>query len=194
MSCPSFNANFTLVTLGSPIEFKIQVYGFGQCLNAQNNNVVTHFSNLSNDVVNFKVLWLCDTRRYCDCIGVKGLLRDEWGFIEKPPVLFLCRARVCVCVVCLFFALLTGLCGQCTYTADEYQAVQNALRQKLGPEYISTRVAGGGQRASLCLSLCLCFVWNSANKQSYVCLSAGWHYCTNAFSCMLYDFFGFTWI
>ncbi|XP_070762897.1 DNA repair protein RAD52 homolog [Enoplosus armatus] len=36
--------------------------------------------------------------------------------------------------------------GQCTYTADEYQAVQNALRQKLGPEYISTRVAGGGQR------------------------------------------------
>ncbi|KAM3609936.1 uncharacterized protein V6R79_022693 [Siganus canaliculatus] len=36
--------------------------------------------------------------------------------------------------------------GQYTYTADEYQAVQNALRQKLGPEYISTRVAGGGQR------------------------------------------------
>ncbi|XP_044049811.1 DNA repair protein RAD52 homolog isoform X2 [Siniperca chuatsi] len=35
---------------------------------------------------------------------------------------------------------------KCTYTADEYQAVQNALRQKLGPEYISTRVAGGGQR------------------------------------------------
>nr|XP_019934469.1 PREDICTED: DNA repair protein RAD52 homolog isoform X1 [Paralichthys olivaceus] len=40
-----------------------------------------------------------------------------------------------------------GRCfGQCTYTADEYQAVQNALRQRLGPEYISTRVAGGGQR------------------------------------------------
>ncbi|XP_008299122.1 DNA repair protein RAD52 homolog [Stegastes partitus] len=36
--------------------------------------------------------------------------------------------------------------GQCTYTAEEYQAVHNALRQKLGPEYISTRVAGGGQR------------------------------------------------
>ncbi|XP_034442887.1 DNA repair protein RAD52 homolog [Hippoglossus hippoglossus] len=36
--------------------------------------------------------------------------------------------------------------GQCTYTADEYQAVQNALRRRLGPEYISTRVAGGGQR------------------------------------------------
>ncbi|XP_036961783.1 DNA repair protein RAD52 homolog [Acanthopagrus latus] len=36
--------------------------------------------------------------------------------------------------------------GQLTYTADEYQAVHNALRQKLGPEYISTRVAGGGQR------------------------------------------------
>ncbi|XP_047452420.1 DNA repair protein RAD52 homolog isoform X2 [Mugil cephalus] len=36
--------------------------------------------------------------------------------------------------------------GQFTYTAEEYQAVQNALQQKLGPEYISTRVAGGGQR------------------------------------------------
>nr|XP_046250530.1 DNA repair protein RAD52 homolog isoform X2 [Scatophagus argus] len=36
--------------------------------------------------------------------------------------------------------------GQYTYTAEEYQAVHNALRQKLGPEYISTRVAGGGQR------------------------------------------------
>lgn len=36
--------------------------------------------------------------------------------------------------------------GQCTYTAEEYQAVQSALRQKLGPEYISTRMAGGGQR------------------------------------------------
>ncbi|KAF7224638.1 DNA repair protein RAD52 homolog [Nothobranchius furzeri] len=36
--------------------------------------------------------------------------------------------------------------GQCTYTAEEYQAVQNALQQKLGPEYISSRVAGGGQK------------------------------------------------
>uniref|UniRef100_A0A3P8S4W6 DNA repair protein RAD52 homolog n=1 Tax=Amphiprion percula TaxID=161767 RepID=A0A3P8S4W6_AMPPE len=36
--------------------------------------------------------------------------------------------------------------NSCTYTAEEYQAVQNALRQKLGPEYISTRVAGGGQK------------------------------------------------
>lgn len=35
---------------------------------------------------------------------------------------------------------------QCTYTAEEYQAVHNALRQRLGPEYISTRLAGGGQR------------------------------------------------
>uniref|UniRef100_A0AAY4E0N2 DNA repair protein RAD52 homolog n=1 Tax=Denticeps clupeoides TaxID=299321 RepID=A0AAY4E0N2_9TELE len=32
------------------------------------------------------------------------------------------------------------------YTAEEYQAVQSALRQKLGPEYISTRMAGGGQK------------------------------------------------
>lgn len=36
--------------------------------------------------------------------------------------------------------------GQLTYTAEEYQAVQDALRQKLGPEYISTRMAGGGQK------------------------------------------------
>ncbi|KAG7281871.1 hypothetical protein CRUP_031120 [Coryphaenoides rupestris] len=36
--------------------------------------------------------------------------------------------------------------GQYKYTAEEYLAVQNALRQKLGPEYISTRMAGGGQK------------------------------------------------
>ncbi|KAM9753765.1 DNA repair protein RAD52 homolog [Menidia menidia] len=36
--------------------------------------------------------------------------------------------------------------GQCTYTAEEYQAVHNALRKRLGPEYISTRMAGGGQK------------------------------------------------
>uniref|UniRef100_A0A2I3HIK9 Uncharacterized protein n=1 Tax=Nomascus leucogenys TaxID=61853 RepID=A0A2I3HIK9_NOMLE len=27
--------------------------------------------------------------------------------------------------------------GQCQYTAEEYQAIQKALRQRLGPEYIS---------------------------------------------------------
>ncbi|XP_072520245.1 DNA repair protein RAD52 homolog isoform X2 [Salminus brasiliensis] len=36
--------------------------------------------------------------------------------------------------------------GQYKYTAEEYQAIQNALRQRLGPEYISTRQAGGGQK------------------------------------------------
>ncbi|XP_006891387.1 PREDICTED: DNA repair protein RAD52 homolog [Elephantulus edwardii] len=36
--------------------------------------------------------------------------------------------------------------GQCQYTAEEYQAIQNALRQRLGPEYISSRMAGGGQK------------------------------------------------
>ncbi|XP_058500988.1 DNA repair protein RAD52 homolog [Solea solea] len=36
--------------------------------------------------------------------------------------------------------------GQCTYTAEEYQAVHSALRQRLGPEYISSRLAGGGQK------------------------------------------------
>ncbi|NXL94027.1 RAD52 protein, partial [Alectura lathami] len=32
------------------------------------------------------------------------------------------------------------------YSANEYQAIQHALRQKLGPEYISSRQAGGGQK------------------------------------------------
>ncbi|NWU90956.1 RAD52 protein, partial [Upupa epops] len=32
------------------------------------------------------------------------------------------------------------------YTANEYQAIQHALRQRLGPEYISSRQAGGGQK------------------------------------------------
>ncbi|KAJ8003050.1 hypothetical protein DPEC_G00165330 [Dallia pectoralis] len=36
--------------------------------------------------------------------------------------------------------------GQYHYTAEEYQAVQDALRQRLGPEYISSRTAGGGQK------------------------------------------------
>ncbi|KAI4899725.1 hypothetical protein NFI96_013636 [Prochilodus magdalenae] len=36
--------------------------------------------------------------------------------------------------------------GQYQYTAEEYQAIQRALRQRLGPEYISTRQAGGGQK------------------------------------------------
>uniref|UniRef100_UPI00398E5D4B DNA repair protein RAD52 homolog isoform X2 n=1 Tax=Pristiophorus japonicus TaxID=55135 RepID=UPI00398E5D4B len=36
--------------------------------------------------------------------------------------------------------------GQYQYTAEEYQAIQNALQQRLGPEYISQRPAGGGQK------------------------------------------------
>ncbi|XP_061628559.1 DNA repair protein RAD52 homolog isoform X2 [Phyllopteryx taeniolatus] len=36
--------------------------------------------------------------------------------------------------------------GQCAYTAEEQQAVHSALRQKLGPEFISSRLAGGGQK------------------------------------------------
>lgn len=64
------------------------------------------------------------------------------------------------------FVVLTALFCQLTYTADEYQAVHNALRQKLGPEYISTRVAGGGQRASLCFSLSLSLLLFSAQLGS----------------------------
>ncbi|XP_019566832.2 DNA repair protein RAD52 homolog isoform X1 [Rhinolophus sinicus] len=36
--------------------------------------------------------------------------------------------------------------GQYQYAAEEYQAIQNALRRRLGPEYISSRMAGGGQK------------------------------------------------
>ncbi|NXU84602.1 RAD52 protein, partial [Xiphorhynchus elegans] len=36
--------------------------------------------------------------------------------------------------------------GQYHYTASEYQAIQHALRQRLGPDYISSRQAGGGQK------------------------------------------------
>ncbi|XP_078424414.1 DNA repair protein RAD52 homolog isoform X2 [Cetorhinus maximus] len=36
--------------------------------------------------------------------------------------------------------------GQHQYTAEEYQAIQNALQRRLGPEYISQRPAGGGQK------------------------------------------------
>ncbi|XP_061274329.1 DNA repair protein RAD52 homolog isoform X3 [Bos javanicus] len=38
--------------------------------------------------------------------------------------------------------------GQYQYTVEEHQAIQNALRQRLGPEYISSRMAGGGQKVS----------------------------------------------
>ncbi|XP_008837964.1 DNA repair protein RAD52 homolog isoform X3 [Nannospalax galili] len=38
--------------------------------------------------------------------------------------------------------------GQNQYTAEEYQAIQKALRQRLGPEYISSRISGGGQKVS----------------------------------------------
>lgn len=67
---------------------------------------------------------------------------------------------------CFLVLTVTPLCAQCTYTAEEYQAVHHALRQRLGPEYISTRVAGGGQRASLCflsppVSVTVCFqLWS----------------------------------
>ncbi|XP_051886432.1 DNA repair protein RAD52 homolog isoform X3 [Pristis pectinata] len=36
--------------------------------------------------------------------------------------------------------------GQYQYTAEEYQAIQCALQRRLGPEYISQRPAGGGQK------------------------------------------------
>ncbi|XP_062615867.1 uncharacterized protein LOC134277555 [Saccostrea cucullata] len=36
--------------------------------------------------------------------------------------------------------------GQTEYSHDEQEAIQNALRQKLGPEFISQRAGAGGQR------------------------------------------------
>ncbi|XP_069140790.1 uncharacterized protein [Argopecten irradians] len=36
--------------------------------------------------------------------------------------------------------------GQKDFSTEEYQAIQNALRQRLGPEFISQRVGAGGQR------------------------------------------------
>lgn len=78
-------------------------------------------------------------------------IRGDWNF---HPSIFLSLS------LCLLSSL--HCFSQLTYTADEYQAVHNALRQKLGPEYISTRVAGGGQRASLCFSNSLSLLLFSA--------------------------------
>ncbi|XP_021364150.1 DNA repair and recombination protein RAD52-like isoform X2 [Mizuhopecten yessoensis] len=36
--------------------------------------------------------------------------------------------------------------GQRDFSTEEYQAIQNALRQRLGPEFISQRAGAGGQR------------------------------------------------
>ncbi|TKC47746.1 hypothetical protein EI555_016436, partial [Monodon monoceros] len=52
---------------------------------------------------------------------------------------FLAAVTAILLVATLYYALYQ-------YTAEEYQAIQNALRQRLGPEYISSRVAGGGQK------------------------------------------------
>ena len=35
---------------------------------------------------------------------------------------------------------------QANFTPDEHEAIQNALNQKLGPEYISQRAGAGGQK------------------------------------------------
>ena len=51
---------------------------------------------------------------------------------------------------CVQYQLCMFVFLQYKFTAEEYTAVQNALRQKLGPEYISTRLAGGGQKVGFC--------------------------------------------
>jgi len=40
---------------------------------------------------------------------------------------------------------------QANFTPDEHEAIQNALNQKLGPEYISQRAGAGGQKVRLTL-------------------------------------------
>ena len=35
---------------------------------------------------------------------------------------------------------------QVEFTAEEHTAIQNALRQRLGPEFISQRAGAGGQK------------------------------------------------
>lgn len=37
---------------------------------------------------------------------------------------------------------------QVNFTPEEHEAIQNALNQKLGPEYISQRAGAGGQKVS----------------------------------------------
>ncbi|XP_033919252.1 DNA repair protein RAD52 homolog [Melopsittacus undulatus] len=52
----------------------------------------------------------------------------------------------CICSNSSSTTNLVACFGQHQYTASEYQAIQHALRQRLGPEYISSRQAGGGQK------------------------------------------------
>jgi len=55
----------------------------------------------------------------------------------------------CVCLICFQYGKLyfyiVNLC-QVDFTADEHDAVQSALRQHLGPSFISQRVGAGGQK------------------------------------------------
>lgn len=78
-------------------------------------------------------------------------------------------------VVSCLYANWTVLC-QYIYTAEEYQAVHDALRRKLGPEYISTRMAGGGQKASVCSSLfvsrCESTLQLEQNRRSVRCVAS----------------------
>lgn len=37
---------------------------------------------------------------------------------------------------------------QAEFTTDEHEAIQSALRQRLGPEFISQRAGAGGQRVN----------------------------------------------
>lgn len=38
---------------------------------------------------------------------------------------------------------------QCQFSSEEEEAINNALRKKLGPEYISLRSGAGGQKVSI---------------------------------------------
>jgi len=74
-------------------------------------------------------------------------------FVFMFPVLQI----IFMCVVFLW---------QVDFTADEHDAVQSALRQHLGPSFISQRVGAGGQKVCLqfgigvCISCGISFIYS----------------------------------
>ena len=66
----------------------------------------------------------------------------------------------CVCLLHFQYGKLyfwiVNLC-QVDFTVDEHDAIQSALRQHLGPSFISQRVGAGGQK------VCLVFGNSSCN-------------------------------
>lgn len=128
----SFKASSPLCNVYIECQAWLQQWRFCHCLHISPRFILTYLVSSNNTTI------------YCtSCIAESFWLYD------------MCLiSYICVCL-----SVFVELRWQYTYTAEEYQAVHSALQQKLGPEFISTRVAGGGQRASLCSSLCLCLLF-----------------------------------